>query len=679
MSTRITLAACCVAAAMAVACIGAGDGMGGVISGLGQPALRYRKHEVLVKFGAGVPADAARALADSQGCRVEARLATLSRLRKRTYLLLRSEQVSAPALLATLRALPQVEAASLNYARRICAPALPDDPDFGELWGLHNTGQSVSGVAGTPDADIDAPEAWEITAGSPDVVVAVIDTGVDYLHPDLAANMWVNPGETPGNGLDDDGNGYVDDVHGFDFAGDIWGRNDSDPMDDDGHGTHIAGTIAAVSGNGIGVAGLAWNARIMALKNARPPLGFLMDADSIEAIAYATLMKRDYGINVVAINASWGGFGGNDIMREVIRAAGNAGIVFCAAAGNESNNNDGYQRLEPASTDLPNIIAVAASDAFDEMPDFSNFGFGSVDLAAPGMNIRSTIPRGEATTATLDAAGTPYDARPMAGAGRTGPGGVTGTLYDCGAGTALSFPPGVDGNIALIRRGDTTFLEKTWWAQRAGAAAAVIYNNETGTFEGTLGFPGDWIPVVSISKADGAALLALGNIPATVVNSAGGAEAYATWEGTSMATPHVAGAVALAAAAYPDEDVHRRVNRILSGVDRPASLAGKVATEGRLNVANAIAPDLEFHPFVTSQPTLIYVHPTGIALIGIQGTGFGTDMGTLSLVRPSGKSTPAHPIAWDDGNVTAIAFLLGGTHLRLTTADGRSSNVKSLY
>ncbi len=137
-----------------------------------------------------------------------------------------------------------------NY--RVRLSAAPNDPRFDELWGLNNEGQS----GGTFDADIDAPEAWDAVLGSGDTIVAVIDTGVDYLHPDLAANMWVNPGEIPNNGLDDDGNGYVDDIHGYDFA-----NHDSDPMDDHDHGTHVAGTIAAVGNNGIGVTGINWNAQ----------------------------------------------------------------------------------------------------------------------------------------------------------------------------------------------------------------------------------------------------------------------------------------------------------------------------------------------------------------------------------------------------------------------------------
>ena len=181
---------------------------------------------------------------------------------------------------------------------------------------------------------IDAPDAWNISTGSQSVVVAVIDTGVDYTHPDLAANIWTNPGEIAGNGRDDDGNGFVDDVHGYDFA-----EHDGDPMDDNGHGTHVAGTIAAVGNNGLGVAGVNWSASIMPLKflNSQGP-GYLSDA--IRAINYATMERTRYGVNVRVMNNSWGGGGFSSAMQTAIQAASDAGILFVAAAGNSGTNND---------------------------------------------------------------------------------------------------------------------------------------------------------------------------------------------------------------------------------------------------------------------------------------------------------------------------------------------------
>jgi subtilisin family serine protease len=253
----------------------------------------------------------------------------------------------------------------------------PVDPGFGLLWGLNNTGQE----GGTPDADIDAPEAWLLQTGAPEVVVAVIDTGVDYDHEDLADNMWVNLGEIPENGLDDDGNGYVDDIHGWD-----WVNNDRDPDDDHDHGSHCAGTIAGVGDNGIGVSGVAWNTQIMALKfldgNGS---GYLSDA--IYAIDYAAANGARITSN------SWGGGGYSQAMADSIEAAGEAGVLFVAAAGNSSSNND-TSPTYPCSYELPIIVSVAATTRFDERAYFSNYGATSVDLAAPGAEIFSTKKQG---------------------------------------------------------------------------------------------------------------------------------------------------------------------------------------------------------------------------------------------------------------------------------------------
>ncbi|MFW6158877.1 MAG: S8 family peptidase, partial [Planctomycetota bacterium] len=272
-----------------------------------------------------------------------------------------------------------------NYRIRISAPVVPDDPMFSSLWGLHNTGQT----GGTPDADVDAPEVWGMTTGDSSVVVAVIDTGIDYTHADLAANMWVNPGEIAGNGMDDDGNGYVDDVHGWDFR-----NNDNDPMDDNSHGTHVAGIIGAVGDNGLGVVGVNWDVQLMALKFLDTDgEGFISDA--IDAIDYATMMKTDYGVDVVVANNSWGGEGFSSSLRDAIEASRQADIVFVAAAGNNSQDNDVTPNY-PASYDLDNIIGAAATNHRDELASFSNYGETSVDLAAPGVSIRSTVPGGYA-------------------------------------------------------------------------------------------------------------------------------------------------------------------------------------------------------------------------------------------------------------------------------------------
>ena len=237
--------------------------------------------------------------------------------------------------------------------------------------------------------------------GSSSVVVAVIDTGVDYNHVDLAANIWTNPGEIAGNGIDDDGNGFVDDVHGYDFA-----NNDGNPMDDNGHGTHVAGTIAAVGNNSLGVTGVAWSTSIMPLKFlSANGSGYLSDA--VEAINYATMMRTRYGVNVRVDNNSWGGGGFSSAMQSAIQAANDAGILFVAAAGNSGTNNDASPQY-PANYDSPNVISVAATDQNGQLASFSNYGATTVDLAAPGVSIYSTTPNNTYSTYSGTSMATPH-------------------------------------------------------------------------------------------------------------------------------------------------------------------------------------------------------------------------------------------------------------------------------
>jgi subtilisin family serine protease len=259
---------------------------------------------------------------------------------------------------------------------------LPNDPSFELLWGLSNTGQT-GGLAGV---DINAPEAWDITTGSRSVVIAVVDSGVDISHPDLAANIWRNPGEIPGNGIDDDRNGYVDDVSGWDFV-----ANDNTPDDGNGHGTHVAGTIGGVGNDGRGVVGVNWEVSILPLKFL-DELGFGSTAGAIAALNYATTL-RNAGVNIVATNNSWGGGGYSAALRAVIARHDAAGMLFVAAAGNDGSDND-VAPAYPASYDLPNVIAVAAIDHADQAASFSNYGRTTVDLAAPGVDVYSSIPGG---------------------------------------------------------------------------------------------------------------------------------------------------------------------------------------------------------------------------------------------------------------------------------------------
>jgi subtilisin family serine protease len=292
------------------------------------------------------------------------------------------------AALKRLQHDPRIRYAEPNFV--LTADAVPNDSSFAQLWGLHNTGQAVNGTAGTADADIDAPEAWDVATGG-QAVAGVVDTGVDFSHPDLGGSMssstvmWRNPGETgsgrESNGVDDDGNGYVDDWRGWDFVND-----DNNPVDDHGHGTHVAGTIGGLGNNGAGVAGVNWTVRIM-------PLKFLdwFGSGSTDDAVSAVLYAASKGAHVT--NNSWGGGGYSQALYDAIAQADAAGSLFVAAAGNESTNNDSTANY-PSNYDLPNVVAVAASDQDDQLASFSNHGARTVDLAAPGTNVYSTVLKG---------------------------------------------------------------------------------------------------------------------------------------------------------------------------------------------------------------------------------------------------------------------------------------------
>ncbi len=290
-------------------------------------------------------------------------------------------QLPVMTLTGQLELLPEIKYAEPDFIIEL--QRTPNDPRYNQQWGLNNVGQT----GGTTDADINAPEAWDTTVGSSQVVVAIIDSGIDFNHPDLAANMWVNPGEIPGNGIDDDNNGYVDDIYGIDPA-----EADSNPMDIDGHGTHVAGTVAAVGNNGRGVTGVSWNSKLMALKIFDGPFGGTTTA-AIEAIEYVTMMKTEYGVNVALSNNSWGGYGFSQGLVDAISLNIDAGMLFVAAAANDTIDND-ITPAYPASYPLDGIISVSASDHNDRIAGFSNFGLTSVDLAAPGVDILSTLPGG---------------------------------------------------------------------------------------------------------------------------------------------------------------------------------------------------------------------------------------------------------------------------------------------
>ncbi|HZN03047.1 MAG TPA: S8 family serine peptidase, partial [Candidatus Polarisedimenticolia bacterium] len=330
---------------------------------------RYVEGEILVKFRCDAH------VASRGPVRADVAGSTQRRFASGAELWRLGAGVAVQDALQRVKGMPGIEYAEPNWL--LHATRIPNDPFFPQQYGLANTGQE-GGEAG---ADIDAAGAWDISTGGASVIVAVVDTGIDLDHPDLVPNLWTNPDEIPGNLVDDDGNGRIDDVHGWDFVND-----DGDPRDDEGHGTHVAGTIAAAGDNDLGVAGVAWRARLMALK-ILDASGTGTTSDAIQAIDYAAAR----GARI--LNASWGGGGFSMAMLESIRDAGAHEVLFVAAAGNDAADSD-LVPFSPAGYDAPNVVAVAATDRHDHLAPFSNFGGTKVDLAAPGVDILSTLPGG---------------------------------------------------------------------------------------------------------------------------------------------------------------------------------------------------------------------------------------------------------------------------------------------
>ncbi len=288
--------------------------------------------------------------------------------------------VSVKDALKKLRKNPAVLYAEPDYI--VSASVTPDDSSYASLWGMNNTGQT----GGVADADIDAPEAWDISTGSHDVVVGVIDTGVDHTHPDLIANIWTNPAEIAGDGIDNDGNGFIDDMHGISAITSI-----GDPMDDNGHGSHVSGTIGATGNNGLGVVGVNHNVSIIGCK--------FLDAsgsgslsDALTCIDYFVDLKNN-GVNVRATNNSWGGGGFSQALSDAITSSEEANILFVAAAGNDAYDNDA-QSSYPSGYPHDSVLAVASTTHTDDMSSFSQWGLTTVDLGAPGSDILSTVPGG---------------------------------------------------------------------------------------------------------------------------------------------------------------------------------------------------------------------------------------------------------------------------------------------
>jgi len=613
------------------------------------PPKPYAEGEVIVKFKKGLDLAAVNSFAQTKSLKMKKHFKVLSKAKGQQYALLSSPGKADPlTLVNALRNNPQVEFVSPNYRREVCAT--PNDPKYSRMWAMNNTGQT----GGTSDADIDAPEAWDHSTGSSSVIVADIDTGFDYLHSDLAANAWTNPGEIAGNDRDDDGNGYIDDVYGIDPAGVNGTVPDCDPMDGNGHGTHTAGTIGAVGNNALGVVGVNWNVKVMGLKFFDDAGGNAYDSFAIECIEYAVWEKQYHGQNVVAINASWGGYDSSatepvDALRDAIEFANDAGIVFCAAVGNgdgyggsgsPGDDNDSVIHHYPSDYTLPGIIAVTATDHNDALGSFANYGATSVDLGAPGVSILSTVPRaliphagdiffddmenGQSywiTSGTKnswaitdeyeiywggaypEAPSYPHFWSDSPGSG----GGTVYTLYQSNTNSYLTYEHDINlsayasQNVYLgltmgrhIGTGDHVYVDIS-----ADSGANWTQIQDWGSTGGSVYFWASFswaIPdayktanfrmrfhLVSNNAGNGLGVV-IDDIG--IVTNLG--SPYESWDGTSMATPHVAGAVGLMASVFPNETVSQRKKRILDYGDDITSLHGITVSGRRLNLHNSI-------------------------------------------------------------------------------------------
>ncbi len=340
-----------------------------------KPAEPYVRGELLVKIRKGAEAQALRTF-ESVSAAVVERFADTGWLRVKI-----DDGLDPRSAAGRFAELPAIEAAQPNYYYHLLAT--PNDPQFpAGLWGM---------------TKISAPAAWDTAVGSAQTVVAVIDTGIKYDHEDLAANVWTNSGEAPGNGIDDDGNGFVDDFYGYDFF-----FNDPDPLDEHGHGTHVSGTIGAVGNNGIGVVGVNWNVKIMTIKIYNSSGWGTTSGMLINAYNYVRMM-RERGVNIRVTNNSYGGCteacGYDQATKDALDALGNSGVLNVFAAGNDARNID-VNPSYPASYDSPTILSVASSTSTDTRSSFSNWGTTGVDVAAPGSGILSTV-RSAANYGTL--------------------------------------------------------------------------------------------------------------------------------------------------------------------------------------------------------------------------------------------------------------------------------------
>ncbi|MBP2144746.1 subtilisin family serine protease [Methanofollis sp. W23] len=569
------------------------------------------------------------------------------------------EDVSVEEAVDYYNRLSNVEYAEPNYY--VHALKEPDDPYFEKLWGMKNTGQVLqdgqsfdgmliyyNGQAGTPGADMKVPEAWNITTGSSNVTIAVIDSGVMYTHTDLAANIWKNPGEISDNGIDDDENGYVDDVYGWDFVDDDW-----DPMDFNGHGTHCAGTIAGVGNNSAGVAGVMWKAEIMPVR-ALDTQGYGTVYHSIAAIKYATMMGADI------ISCSFGGAEGSQAYRDAIRAS--SALVVCAA-GNDGTDNDALP-MYPANYNSPNILSVAALDNQDKFAIFSNYGAISVHVAAPGVGILSTVPQWPAayedeitessvndwkTCSYLESAN--WSGGYMSGTDRyaMGVSGVNVSLTYFNASfcdledaelefvTAYTLKEGTDKLQILVSSRDFStyaLYNDMIESDDCYIADVVTGSSHRAVVSRTVGLDR------YATMLDGAPLyigyLYYSRSPDSfawldrfaITRYTEPDEGYAYYSGTSMATPMVSGVAGLIKSVNQSLTAEETKQILIDSVDVLPSLEGKVSSGGRVNATRAV---------LMARSTL------NSSTFDLNENGIDVDIGDVAYVYRLARDTESEP------------------------------------
>jgi subtilisin family serine protease len=594
---------------------------GSALGTLGAAPATYVPGELIVQFRKGTTATAQRGVAAQSGARV------VRGLGQAGYALVRvPDGTSLLAAAASLESDPSVEVAEPNYLYEL-TQTIPNDTLFGQLRGLNDTG----------DHDIDAPEAWDTQTGSSSVVVAVLDSGVAYDHPDLAGNIWVN--DDPAGGGDQDGNGFVDDTQGWDFI-----QNDNAPLDYNGHGTHVAGTIGAIGNNGDGVTGVNWDVSIMPIR-AADGSGSLPGTAILNGINYACANGADI------VNGSFGGPGKSQTIANALKSNACKNTLFVFAAGNDgfnlTNNTSTsnsypceYHRPSPHGYSVPNIVCVAATNVSDGLAGFSNRGKAAVHLAAPGVNILSSWPgydtvavaedgfenaptmfntrwgnqlgvpqawgqddvRTEGSFSLADtpnanyANDTDHSIRNLTAFNLTG---EQGCRLDYNMRIASEL--GVDGLLvyASTGTGQPSSAIDTWSGSSGGQFIEV--SDDLGNLDGQAAVYVRFRFISDFSIAGDGVYVDELLIKCLAANG----EDYEAIQGTSMATPHVAGAAALLLAQEPAMSPAKLKNALLKGVDKKTSLANHVSTGGRLNLDRSLAIAMDH----VAPNTTITAHP----------------------------------------------------------------------